>query len=49
MIHTLTPCAHCHARRNDVRLRRIPFVGLRPLCDPCTEAMNRMGYGVKAA
>lgn len=46
---TLTVCAHCHQRNPTVRLRRIPLVGLRPLCDPCVTVMDRMGYGIRAA
>lgn len=43
----IVPCANCHKREPSVRLRRVPFVGFRPVCDPCADALNAMGYGVK--
>jgi len=46
---SISPCAHCHERKADVRLWRIPFVGLRPICGACTRALNEYpGYGITA-
>jgi hypothetical protein len=45
----LVPCTHCHQRRQDVRLRRLPFIGLRPLCTDCVKALNELGYDIRDA
>lgn len=42
-------CANCHQRHPSVRLYRIPFIGLRPLCEPCRQSLDAMGYSTAAA
>lgn len=42
----LVVCAHCRKRDDSVRLRRVPLLGFRPICDPCAEALDKMGYGL---
>jgi hypothetical protein len=45
----IVPCRHCHERRRDVALRRVPFIGLRPLCTDCVKALNELGYDIRVA
>lgn len=49
----LVPCAHCHERHPSVRLYRISGghtpVLIRPICQPCFEALDRLGMSIRAA
>jgi hypothetical protein len=45
----IVPCVICRERKPDVHLRRVPLLGLRPICEACVKALNAMGYGVRAA
>ncbi len=43
---TLTVCSNCRTRQETTRRYQIPGVGPRPLCEPCRDALNAMGYWI---
>lgn len=46
---TLGVCAHCHRRHPTTKLYRLIGVGIRPLCQPCHDSLDRLGMNIQKA